>query len=131
MTDHMAKPPWAIILAVVVGAFGLLTLKSGGEVLFIDGAGRKAAGDYVPFVVWFNFFAGFAYISGAVGLLLWRSWVVPLAFALAICTGAVFVALGIHILMGEGYEERTIGAMTLRTVVWIGVAFTVHKKFRT
>ena len=43
------------VLAAVAVAFGLMTLKEGGAVLFVDGAGRQAAGSYVPFVLWFNF----------------------------------------------------------------------------
>ena len=46
------------VIAVIAIAFGLLTLKSGGAVLFIDGAGRVAAGNYVPFVLWSNFLLG-------------------------------------------------------------------------
>ena len=70
-----------------------MSLKSGGEVLFVDGAGREAAGNYVPFVVWFNFLAGFAYIAGAAGLALWRSWITPLAFAIAALTIVAFIVL--------------------------------------
>ncbi len=44
MNDPRIRPRWAIALAVLAGLFGLLTLKLGGEVLFIDGAGREAAG---------------------------------------------------------------------------------------
>lgn len=51
------------ILALV---FGLVTLKSGGSVLFIEGETRQAAGHYVPFVLWFNFIAGFAYVAAAI-----------------------------------------------------------------
>ena len=50
---------WLISAVAVV--FGLLTIKSGGSVLFIDGVDRQAAGNYVPFVLWFNFIAGFFY----------------------------------------------------------------------
>ena len=32
------------VLAAVAVAFGLMTLKEGGAVLFVDGAGRQAAG---------------------------------------------------------------------------------------
>ncbi len=39
------------ITSVIAILFGLLTLKSGGEVLFINGAGREAAGNYVPYVL--------------------------------------------------------------------------------
>ncbi len=128
MIDQRIRPRWAIALAVLAGLFGLLTLKSGGEVLFIDGAGREAAGNYLPFVVWFNFLAGFVYIVGAVGLALWRSWITPLAFAVAVLTIAVFIAFGIHILMGGAYETRTVGAMSLRCLVWLGIAFVVRGK---
>ena len=126
MTDQSVRPRWAITVAVLVGVFGAMSVKSGGEVLFVDGAGREAAGNYVPFVVWFNFLAGFAYIAGAVGLALWRSWITPLAFAIAILTIAVFIAFGVHILMGGAYEMRTVGAMSLRSLVWLGIAFSVR-----
>jgi hypothetical protein len=122
------RPRWAIPVAVFAGLFGALSLKSGGEVLFVDGAGREAAGNFLPFVVWFNFLAGFAYIAGAAGLALWRSWITPLAFTIALLTIAVFIVFGVHILMGGAYEIRTVGAMCLRSLVWLGIAFTVRGK---
>ncbi|NQW02264.1 MAG: hypothetical protein HQ483_21350 [Rhodospirillales bacterium] len=129
MDSQRSRPRWAIPIAIFVGIFGALSLKSGGEVLFIDGAGRAAAGNYLPSVVWFNFLAGFAYIAGAVGLARWRPWVAPLAFTIAILTCVVFVALGAHISMGGAFEVRTVGAMTLRSLVWIGVAVAVRRRF--
>lgn len=54
--------PGAALLAV---GFGLLTLWSGGNVLFGGEDARAAAGNYVPFVVVFNFAAGFAYVLAA------------------------------------------------------------------
>ena len=42
--------------AFVAVAFGVLTLSFGARVLFGDGA--AAAGQYVPFIVWFNRGAG-------------------------------------------------------------------------
>jgi len=128
MNDPNIRPRWVIPLAIFVGIFGLLTLKSGGEVLFIDGAGREAAGEYVPFVVWFNFLAGFVYILGAVGLVLWRPWITPLSVAVTVLTIAVFIAFGIHILTGGAYEARTVGAMSLRCLVWLGVTLAVRGK---
>ncbi len=116
-------------LAVLAAVFGLLTLKSGGGVLFLDGEARAAAGDYVPFVVWFNFLAGFAYVAAAAGMVLWRSWITPLAISIAALTIVVFIAFGVHILWGEAYEIRTVGALTLRSLVWIGIAFSVRGKF--
>lgn len=49
---------WVVTVIAIV--FGLLTIKSGGSVLFVDGTAREDAGNYVPFVLWFNFLAGFA-----------------------------------------------------------------------
>lgn len=126
MINQTIRPRWALAVAVFAGVFGLLSLKSGGEVLFVDGAGRAAAGNYLPFVVWFNFLAGFAYIAGAAGLALWRSWIRPLAFVIAVLTMAVFIAFGVHILMDGAYEARTVGAMILRSLLWLGIAFSVR-----
>ena len=56
------------VLSLVAMAFGVMTIKEGGAVLFIGGAARVAAGNYVPFVLWFNFFAGFAYVLAGVGI---------------------------------------------------------------
>jgi hypothetical protein len=39
------------IITVIAVAFGLLTIKSGGSVLFVDGTFREEIGNYVPFVV--------------------------------------------------------------------------------
>ncbi len=130
MTNQTKRPRWAIAVAVFAAVFGVLTLKSGGEVLFIDGAGRAAAGHYVAYVVWFNFLAGFAYIAGAAGLALWRSWITPLAIAITVLTIVVFVAFGVQTLMGGAYEARTVGAMSLRILVWLSIAFAVRGKFR-
>lgn len=57
---------WAISLVAV--GFGLLTIKEGGTVLFGNEASRATAGNYVPFVLWSNFLAGFAYVVAGVGL---------------------------------------------------------------
>lgn len=50
--------------AFAVG-FGLLTIKSGGSVL-LGGETARSAGNYVPFVVWFNFIAAFAYVAAGI-----------------------------------------------------------------
>jgi hypothetical protein len=122
----MTKPRGAILAAVVALIFGSMTLFSGGSVLFIDGPARVAAGHYVPFVLWFNFVAGFAYISAGVGLFLWRDWAVSLAMLIAVATLLVFAGLGLHIWLGGDYEQRTLAAMTLRSTVWLVIAFTTR-----
>ena len=107
-------------LAVVAFVFGLATIQAGWSVLF--GEGAASAGRFVPFVVWFNFVAGFFYVAAAVGL--WRQvpWGRGLALALALASALIFAAFGIHVAMGGAYEMRTVAAMTLRTLFWAALA---------
>jgi hypothetical protein len=91
--------------------FGGLMLFSSGSVLFVDGAARAAAGSYAPFVLWFNFLAGFAVISAGIGLFLCRNWAVRLSMVIFAATMAVFDGYVLHIWLGGSYEIRTIGAM--------------------
>lgn len=51
---------WIWSASIVAVLFGLLTIQEGGAVLFWSESARAAAGQYVPFVVWFNFLAGSA-----------------------------------------------------------------------
>ena len=109
-------------IATVAVVFGLATIFSGGQVLFGDEAARQAAGNYLPFVVWFNFLAGFAYVAAGAGLWRRRRWSARLALAIALGTLFVFAAFGIHVAGGGAFEMRTVGAMTLRSVVWTLIA---------
>jgi len=117
------------LFSLLAAVFGLLTVKSGGEVLFVDGQARVAAGHYVPFVLWFNFIAGFVYIATAIALWMMRPWSAWLSVFLATATLIVFAALGLHILNGGDYEMRTVMAMTLRSLVWIVIAVYSWQRF--
>ena len=124
MSDEQAQPPRTHalrVLAVLAIAFGLLTLKEGGTVLFGAEAAWRAAGDVVPFVVWFNFAAGLAYVAAGAGLWWRRRWAAWLAIAIALATAIVFTAFGVHALHGGAHEQRTVIAMTLRLVVWTAI----------
>ncbi len=109
---YLAK---AVAVAVVV--FGLLTLKEGGSVLFFDGEARRAAGNYVPFVLWFNFVTGFFYI--VTGIALWRDLEWGFALAFTVWTASLVVSgfFASHVAGGGAYEQRTVVAMSLRTGV--------------
>ena len=111
---------WAISLVAV--AFGLLTIKEGGAILFGGEAAQASVGNYVPFVLWFNFLAGFAYVIAGAGLWLRHRWAVWLAVAIAAATAFAFAAFGAHIYAGGAYEMRTVIAMSLRTLVWVTIA---------
>lgn len=100
---------------------------SGGQALFGDPATQAAVGNAVSFVLWFNFLSGFAYVLAGVGIAMRKPWAGPLAMALALTILAVFALLGLHVLRGGAYEARTVGAMTLRAAVWIGIAICLRR----
>ena len=111
---------WIVTAIAVV--FGLLTIKSGGTVLFIDGEFRQQAGNYVPFVLWFNFLAGFAYLAAGIGLWKKQRWAAWLAIMITAASVLVFVLLGLHINSGGAYEMRTVIAMGMRCSIWTAIA---------
>lgn len=113
-----ARPLSLSIAAAVALVFGLLTILSGGLALF----GGADMGAVVPFVLWFNFLAGFAYALAGLGL--WRGapWARALAVGIALATAAVFLAFLWHVWRGGAYEPRTMGALALRLAVWLAIA---------
>jgi len=110
------------ILALVAMGFGVLTLFAGGRVLFGPGAARVAAGNFVPFVVWFNFLAGGFYVVAGAGILRRARWARTLAWGIATATALVAVGFAVWVLRGAEYEMRTVGALALRTGVWMVIA---------
>ena len=114
------------LMSLIAVVFGLVTIKAGGMVLFTEGEAHQAAGDYVPFVLWFNFLAGFAYITAGIGLWLQRSWAALLAMLIVVFTVLVFIALGVHIYAGGAYEMKTVGAMSIRSIIWMGIALVTY-----
>ena len=116
------------ILTFIAVVFGLLTIKSGGQVLFGGSSFQQAAGNYVPFVLWFNFSAGFVYLVAGTGLWMRQRWAVWLALLIAIATIIVFVILGLHIFEGGKYETRTVAAMSLRSFVWFSIFIFSYRK---
>jgi hypothetical protein len=122
MTETISRPRWALAAALIAVAFGTVTVFVGGKTLFGPPAERVAAGNIVPFVLWFNFIGGFAYIIAGCGVFLWKRWAAQLSAVIAIATMAVFAALGVYIFLGGAFEARTIAAMTVRSIVWISIA---------
>lgn len=102
-------------------AFGIATVVAGGRSLF----GAPSGETVVPFVLVFNFGAGFVYVLAGIGALLGRGWAVWLARLLAVTTLAAFAALGVHILSGGAYAPRTPVAMTIRSAFWVAQALVL------
>ena len=122
MTTRTQRSIQIRVISWVAFGFGLLTVKEGGLVLFGDEAARTAAGNYVPFVLWFNFLAGFAYVIASAGLWMKQPWAVWLAIVIAAATALAFAAFGAHIFTGGAYEMRTVMAMSLRLLLWTVIA---------
>ena len=112
------RPRSQTVAAAVAVIFGLLTIVSGGRALF----GGVDMGAVVPFVLWFNFVAGFAYVLAGIGLLRGAGWAPLLSLAIATATVAVFAAFLWHVGAGGAWEARTMGAMILRTGIWTAIA---------
>ncbi len=104
-------------------AFGLLTLISGGSALF----GAVDMGAVVPFVLWFNFLAGFAYVIGGLLLMIGHRLALPVALTILIATATVFAVFGWRVFAGDAFEMRTVGAMTLRTFFWAAMVWVAMK----
>ncbi len=50
---------WLVGTGAAAIVFGIMTLVSGTSILFLSQKASEMAGDFVPFVLWFNFVAGF------------------------------------------------------------------------
>ena len=115
-------PAWIKVASIFAIVFGVMTIISGGSALFVESA-SKAAGAYVPFVLWFNFISGFVYVVVGVGIWKLHEWAGLLSIFLAASILFVFLVFGMHIMSGESYEMRTVLAMTFRFSVWATISF--------
>ncbi len=127
------RPMMITVLALIAVAFGGLTIFSGGRNLF-DEAVIATAGNTIGFVLWFNFLAGFAYILAGYFLWKWKLCGVRLSAVIAGATLLVFLAMGIYVIQFDGlYNGKTVGAMVLRSSVWLLIAVLARgywQKFR-
>lgn len=128
MSERAPHARWIALGAVAI-VFGLVTIFEGGSVLFVDGAARRDAGHFVPFVVWMNFLAGFAYVVAGAALALGRAWAARLSVAIAAVTALGSIAFGAHVLAGGAFERRTVFALALRTAFWSLLAWRATRRF--
>jgi len=116
---------WRWVAGGFAVAFGLATIMEGGSVLLGGSAARAEAGHVVPFVLAFNFAAGFVYVAAGAATLAGRAWAAWLALALASSTLLVFAAFGVHVIRGGEFEARTVAAMTMRSAFWVVQSLTL------
>lgn len=117
----------SVALAAFALVFGAATVVAGGRVLFGPHAVRAGAGNYVPFIVWFNFVAGFAYVAAAGAIAFRVRWAGALAAAIAVATAVACLALGVHVAAGGAFEWRTVVAMGFRLAAWSALAAFLHR----
>lgn len=103
--------------------FGTATVISGGNALLVMHRIFEPPGRIVPFVLYFNFAAGFAYIVTGIELILRRRWALAFAGVVAVATTIVSVGLGVWIFVGNAHEMRTVIAMSLRAEFWFTASF--------
>ncbi|MEB2310571.1 MAG: hypothetical protein OZ921_11985 [Sorangiineae bacterium] len=106
-------------LATVVVLFGVVTIIAGGAVL----SGQVDGGKVVPFVLWFNFLAGFFYVAAGVAIARLSRWAPRLAGLLAGATTALAVAFAAHVARGGAFEPRTALALAVRAGAWAVIAY--------
>lgn len=115
------------ITGAVAIFFGVLTVFSGATTL----SGAVEMGAVVPFVLWFNTFAGGAYIVAGLGLWQARRWAFPLSLAILAATLLVFAGFGLHLARGGAYEVRTVFALGLRSTVWAVICWVARRTYVT
>jgi len=106
-------------MAVVGMAFGAVSVVAGTRVL--SGVDRP---DYVvlPWLVAYNVAAGVLGVVAGAGIWMWQRWGATAASILAGAHAAVLgVLLGMR-LVGEAVATDSLGAMLLRSVVWLAIA---------
>ncbi len=122
MNPGQGRLPRPIIIAAVVAlAFGALTIAAGGRALFGPAQAQAAVGNYVPFVLWFNFIAGFFYLLCGLALLRKRRQATWLAIAITASTLLVACGFVWHVAFGGAYEARTAIALVLRIAIWSAI----------
>lgn len=117
----MPRPRSLTIAAIIAIGFGLLTIASGTQALMAMPEG------VVPFVLQFNFAAGFAYVAAGIGLWRQAGWAAWFALLITLATAAVFAAFLWHVGQGGAWMDRTMGAMLLRMMVWAGITFVAFR----
>ena len=131
MCPEKVSYPFSLkLIAIVAIIFGVLTIRSGGMVLFSDGLARENAGHYVPFVLWFNFSAGFFYLLSAVLMFINPIRGFWLAVIITLSTLLIFALFGLHIIQSGLYETRTVYAMILRVVIWALITLYLYKRLK-
>lgn len=118
-------------IALVLLAFGLLTLFLSSSIIFDLFGIRAKEGNYVLFVVVSNFICSILYLSSAYGIIKNRSWTPKVLSISVVILLISFIGLSVYIYLGGIYETKTIGANIFRislTLLFAGAAYLLSKR---
>ncbi|HLV41982.1 MAG TPA: hypothetical protein VKY37_06875 [Brumimicrobium sp.] len=116
--------------AIILLAFGMLTLLLSTSVIFDLFGIREMEGNYVPLIVWANFIVSLFYLIGAYGFFMEKVWTTKLLGVGTVLLILAFIYLIIHIFSGGIYEDKTVGAMIFRTALTFGFTLLSYFSFR-
>lgn len=111
------------LFAIVLIAFATATLFMSSSVIFDWFGIREMEGDYVPFIVWTNFIAGWLYLVSAYGLLKAQKWAFWILIGTTLFLAIALVVLALYINSGGVFELKNVGAMGFR--IALTIAFSV------
>ena len=126
MTDQSTTPVWQKAIAVFALLFGAITLFKSGSVLFGPQSAQDAVGNFVPFVVQFNFVAGFFYVIAAAGIWMGRGWAYGISVLIAVATIITAAVFTRHVSTGGEYEMQTVGALAIRSGFWVVITLVLR-----
>lgn len=115
------------VVALILAAFGMVTLFLSTSVIFDLFGIRAKENNYVLFVVWANFISSMLYLIAVYGLIKSKKWTTNLLCISSIILVVAFIGLLIHIYAGGLYETRTIAAMIFR--ISVTLFFTIFAYF--
>ena len=127
------KTGFRYAFALILTAFGLITLFLSSSVVFDLFGIRAKEGNYVLFVVIANLISSILYLLSVYGIILKKIWTTNI---LSISAGVLiiaFIGLFVHINTGGIYETKTIGAMVFRislTLLFVTASFLLNKRIK-
>jgi len=128
MTSAAANAAGPLKLAAAFAVvFGAMTLISGGTALFSGEETRNLFGHAVPFVLWFNFLSGLAYVLAGVGLWGKKTWAVYLSILIFMAIAGIIALFALHVFSGGAYEMRTVVALSFRCVCWLTISLIAFR----
>jgi hypothetical protein len=120
------KTGFRYAIALILTAFGLITLFLSSSVVFDLFGIRAKEGNYVLFVVIANMISSILYLLAVYGIMLKKIWTTKI---LSISAGVLiiaFIGLFFHINTGGIYETKTIGGMVFRILLTLGFTISAH-----